>query len=131
MTTHIKAFTYVPKIPSVLDGTIRQTIRPLGKTPIKVGDKIIFHGWSGKPYRSPWSWRKELVVTEVFYFTAYPTYVDWDDIWASNYSKQPWSELDYYAKLDGISPPTGEALRELMCDMYLDKMPLKMQIIRW
>ena len=52
MTTHILSMTYGPKIAGVMDGSIRQTIRHTER--IKVGDKLILHTWTGKPYRSPW-----------------------------------------------------------------------------
>jgi hypothetical protein len=65
MNRHVKAFTATFKIPSVLDGSCTQTIRPYGNKPVKVGDEILFHGWSGRPYRSPWSWRKRITVTAV------------------------------------------------------------------
>ena len=57
MVGHVKSFTYEPKIEGVRRGEIRQTIRPKGKRPVEVGDRILFHGWTGRPYRSPWSWR--------------------------------------------------------------------------
>jgi hypothetical protein len=47
--------TYEPKIPGVIDGTIRQTIR-VGRK-FRVGDLVSFHGWEGRPYRSKWSFR--------------------------------------------------------------------------
>ena len=62
MAVHVKALTYQPKIGRVLSGEIRQTIRKVGKKPIKHGDTLILHGWFGRPYRSPWSWRIKLNV---------------------------------------------------------------------
>ena len=53
--TFIRPLTYAPKIPGVLDGTIRQTIRVGQK--LAAGDRILFHGWAGTPYRSKWSFR--------------------------------------------------------------------------
>jgi hypothetical protein len=47
--------TYAPKIPGVLNGSIWQTIR-VGRK-YRVGDLVSFHGWSGQPYRSKWSFR--------------------------------------------------------------------------
>jgi hypothetical protein len=82
--THIKALTYKEKIPGVLSGDIRQTIRPIsynlhticGKSvitadPIRPGDKILFHGWADRPYRSPWSWRLKVNVQWVFFAKMY------------------------------------------------------------
>ena len=55
---HILPLTYKPKIQDVLDGKITQTIRPISYTkPKNVGDLVMFHGWSGKPYGSKWSFR--------------------------------------------------------------------------
>ena len=66
MTVHVKALTYEPKIARVLNGKIRQTIRPLSKKkPVMPGDTLLLHGWFGKPYRSPWSWRINLRVVYV------------------------------------------------------------------
>ena len=53
--TFIRPLTYAPKIPGVLDGTIRQAIRVGQK--LAAGDRILFHGWAGTPYRSKWSFR--------------------------------------------------------------------------
>jgi hypothetical protein len=47
--------TYAPKIPGVIAGDIRQTIRI--DADYQIGDLIAFHGWEGKPYRSHWSFR--------------------------------------------------------------------------
>jgi hypothetical protein len=47
--------TYAPKIPGVIAGDIRQTIRI--DADYQIGDLISFHGWEGKPYRSHWSFR--------------------------------------------------------------------------
>ena len=55
---HILPLTYEPKIPDVRSGKCTQTIRPISYTkPKKKGDLVMFHGWSGKPYRSKWGWR--------------------------------------------------------------------------
>ena len=63
MTTHIMSFTYEPKIEAVKSGECRQTTRI--DTNVKEGDYILFHGWSGRPYRSKWSWRQKVRVKEV------------------------------------------------------------------
>jgi len=58
MTKHILPLTYEPKIPDVLEGKCTQTIRPISYTkPKNKGDLVMFHGWSGKPYVSKWSFR--------------------------------------------------------------------------
>jgi len=39
--------------PLVQSGAKRQTIRPLRKRPVKVGDVLSLREWTGLPYRSP------------------------------------------------------------------------------
>ena len=65
---HILPLTYEPKIPDVLSGKCTQTIRPISYTKAKkVNDLVMFHGWSGKPYRSKWSFRTPYWrITKVF-----------------------------------------------------------------
>ena len=67
MGSHVKAFTYEPKIKAVLSGVCTQTIRPLGKKIIEQGDTITFHGWEDRPYKSKWSWRLKALVSKVEY----------------------------------------------------------------
>ena len=117
---------YDPKIRGVLDGTIRQTIRT-GRR-YMVGDKISFHGWKGRPYWSEWSFRTpyyELV--EVILITLYPGGIEIGG------NIKPWSQLDDLACLDGIDPPTGEALGEVLNAMYKiwDHGSIEAQILRW
>jgi hypothetical protein len=116
---------YDPKIRGVLDGTIRQTIRT-GRR-YMVGDKISFHGWKGRPYWSEWSFRTpyyELV--EVILITLYPGGIEIGG------NIKPWSQLDDLACLDGIDPPAGEALGELLNEMHrIPDEGLEAQILRW
>ena len=120
MSTHIRSFTYAPKIKAVLDGRCRQTIRKEKKTMELPGDHIIFHGWSGKPYRSKWSWRKTVKVTEVLI-----VYLDENGIQPiGGHLKGLYLTGDVYswdselaavlAKEDFIDPPTGPALKETL-----------------
>jgi len=120
MTTHIRSFTYGPKIKAVLDGRCRQTIRKEKKTMVIPGDRIIFHGWSGKPYYSKWSWRKTVEVVEVMI-----VYLDENGIqpiggqlkgFHLSGDVYSWdSELAaVLAKEDFIYPPTGQALKETL-----------------
>lgn len=124
---HIKAFTYAPKIPAVLDGRCRQTIRPEGKRPVAVGDTILFHGWQDRPYRSPWSWRKEVEVINVIPARVLSAGM------LFNGASWHWDELDWLAERDGIDPPTGIELGRLFNSMYsLNPVNWKhFQIIRW
>ena len=124
--------TYEPKIKPVLNGECTQTIRAGRK--IQVGHLVSFHGWSGKPYRSPWSFGKP------------PRY--WEVIFTHNirihgvgisFMVNPnrgifkyWDDLDDLARQDFISPSTGEELGNVLLSMH--KIPdegLPAQIIRW
>ncbi|MCD6468720.1 MAG: hypothetical protein J7L32_05380 [Thermoplasmata archaeon] len=127
MTTHIMSFTYAPKIEAVRSGECRQTIRKVrGNRRIKEGDFIIFHGWSGKPYRSPWSWRLKVKVTEVLGFEAFP-----EGVRLPNGYIEGWGYMKEYAELDHISPPTGEALKETLKKLNGPDWGGYYNIIRW
>ena len=131
MTTHIKAFTYKPKIKAVQAGTCTQTIRLRGIDPVEIGDYILFHGWSGKPYKSEWSWRLKVRVTEVW-----NVFMRTDGIIPPDWPPRliAWTDpfVNDIAKRDGIKPPTGEALFQLLNKMYkLEKSADAFQIIRW
>jgi len=108
MTTHIMSMTYGPKIAGVMDGCIRQTIRRTGK--FHVGDKLIIHTWTGKPYRSPWGQRMNAVIKEIIKIECYDEYYEEAD-WIC-----PWNgpRATALATLDGIDPPTGPALKEVL-----------------
>ncbi len=128
------ALTYQPKIEAVRSGICRQTIRPVGKSPGKAeGDLISFHGWADRPYRSPWSWRTPYVpLTETKRIAISP-----EGIWITKPCRAishcyHWIELDNLALFDGIVPPTGEALRDVL--MSKNKIPeegIRAQILRW
>lgn len=121
--------TYEPKIPGVLDGSITQTIR-IG-TDLMVGDWIAFHGWQGKPYRSPWSFRtpymdvvlaKDIVITDSF-IALNP---------GSPGSTGILDEIsiDHLAENDGIQPATGTELLRLIHEMHGHGI-LNGKVIRW
>jgi hypothetical protein len=132
--------TYQPKIEPVLLGTCRQTIRVLtvnkktGKlAPQKqVGDLIRFFLWTGRPY-----WSKQIDLTN------YEPLASTEGIWilpdGITWSRgkiiqvDPWETLDWLAALDNITPPTGEALRDVLVGKN-GKIPLEgveAQILRW
>lgn len=125
--------TYKPKIPAVRSGECTQTIRPKSKRNIDTGDIILFHGWAGRPYRSKWSWRLTVKISELI------------DIWVSSGGISldekgeffvPWNRryCDKLAERDYIVPPTGKALGELLASMYRlgeNNNPEPFQIIRW
>jgi len=121
--------TYPPKIQAVIDGTIRQTIRTGRK--YSEGDLIAFHRWEGKPYRSKWSER-----TPYFkIFQVIDIYIEDGGLRHEGHTLAKWTEpvMDQIASLDGIDPPTGEALGKVL--MGLNKIPpgerVEAQIVRW
>ncbi|MCK9593433.1 MAG: hypothetical protein M0Q91_15615 [Methanoregula sp.] len=130
MRKHNLPLTYLPKIQPVIEGRCRQTIRAGRK--FSMGDQVSFHGWSGKPYRSPWSFR-----------TPYYTLIDVLDIWIWK-SKFCFEKSGYpirfednpvsnnWAELDGIYPPTGEELGNVLNKFHkIGPFGLPGQIIRW
>lgn len=125
--------TYGPKIPGVLSGDIGQTIR-VGWMKYQIGDRIAYHGWSGVPYRSKWSFRTE-------YFTLHTAIPIWMcrtgfelpafDCPAGFY---PWEHpvMDTLARLDGIEPATGVELGNVLNRYHkLTDTAIPGQIIRW
>lgn len=122
--------TYGPKETGVRTGTCRQTIRAVGKGGHKrVGDLISFHGWAGRPYWSSWSWRTPYTpITDVWGCLVLEEGI----LWFDTQGKDFWRDLDYLAAFDGIVPPTGEALRDVL--MSKNKIPfagIEAQVIRW
>ncbi len=113
---HIKALTYRPKIEAVFNGSCRQTIRRIPKISpqepkVSVGDTILFHTWAGRPYRSKWDRRVESRITSLrLIFNWGGVWHDWPPSCEPITEKQ----LDELARLDGIEPPTGEALEHLL-----------------
>ena len=126
MRKHVMAITYQPKIEPVKDGRCTQTIRK-GRN-VSVDDKILFHGWAGRPYRSKWDWRKRVVVYEVIYaeLSSQGMYIDGVlHAWTSWYPAR-------LAEYDFIDPPTGEALRDVLFGIYgAPDSPEEYQIIKW
>jgi hypothetical protein len=136
--------SYEPKIEPVIVGTCRQTIRACTiskskKHPGKIikkeeGDLVRFYIWTGRPY---WSSPKyitdyqELWMTMdiriiqtgflIYHNDKFQREINWDS----------WEMRDL-AKADGIIPPTGEALRDVL--MSKNKIPaegIEAQILRW
>jgi hypothetical protein len=121
--------TYEPKIEPVLLGTCRQTIR-MGRKK-QVGDLIRFFVWTGKPYRS-----KQIDLTEYEPLTGV-----WNvkiipiGIIFTAGGLIPWNftYMNDIAARDGIVPPTGEALRDVLIGKN-GKIPaegIDAQILRW
>lgn len=132
MKKYNSPLTYPPKIPGVLDGSIRQTIRI--DSHYGLHDLIAFHGWQGKPYRSPWSFRTKYF--EINYVNN--IHIVPDGLMFESCVKQggtyviPWRMCVAWAHLDGIDPPTGEELGHVLLSMH--KIPAEgspAQIIRW
>jgi len=129
------AITYLPKADAVRAGKCRQTIRPVGKGPKKQeGDLIRFYGWSGRPYWSSWSWVSQyeklwlaedilIIPTGMLHYhnDKFQKEVNWDS----------W-EMRNLAIYDGIVPPTGEALRDVLFSKNkIPKDGLEAQVLRW
>jgi hypothetical protein len=141
-STYWLPLTYPPKIPGVIAGTIRQTIRVTKKTHYCVGDRVAFHGWAGKPYRSPWSFRTELlplewvrdvdVLPKGIIATFFKEEAPLSEDTYARCTLWLWEELDWLAALDGIDPPTGIELGRVLCE-YNDvpESGAPGQIIRW
>lgn len=132
MKKHVKAMTYKPKIPYIRSGECRQTIR--AGDSVHEGDEILFHGWSGLPYRSKWDWRLRITVTKTI-----PILIDWyngighDDALLHAYNWCGWNS-EYANKLavkDYIEPATGVALRDVLTGLNGKLHFEHYQIIRW
>ena len=132
--THIKAFTYKEKIPGVLSGDIRQTMRVyLRNAPeksVSEGDTILFHGWEGRPYRSPWSWRLRVKVLKAPLCQAYP-----EGIYYPDGHLIPWDSVfaNLLAKLDGIKPAKGTELKAVLERLNgpITEVGVGLQVITW
>jgi len=128
---HNLPLTYDQKIRGVVDGTVRQTIRIGHK--YAVGDLVSFYGWEGVPYRSKWSFRTPYFeLSEVIPIVLYPDGIEIDG------EITPWAQLDDLARLDGIDPPTGEALAGVLGEVVktMHGIPpgdggIDAQILRW
>ena len=128
----IKAFTYEPKIKAVRAGLCSQTLR-VGRS-IAIGDEILFHGWSGKPYRSSWDWRLRVRVVEVV-----PISFSWDAFIFEG-EKLSWDNpvVNVIAERDYIKDcglPLGVCLRNVIYTVGGSKMKkdkvFEAQIIRF
>ncbi len=118
--------TYKPKIIPVYDGQITQTIRTGRK--YAVGDSVAFHGWEGVPYKSKWAYRTPYFqVIEVIDITL--NYVH--GITTPLGCQHGWEKLNYLAELDGIEPPTGFALRDVLFDLNNQQNEVEAQVLRW
>jgi hypothetical protein len=122
--------TYGPKIVPVAGGIIRQTIRAGNK--FSVGDLIRFYTWQGKPYRSKRTTITEYVhLKEVLPVKFYPAGMEFpSSLGGEDFAD--WQDLDGLAALDGIVPPKGIVLRNVLISKNGIKIGgLEAQIIRW
>lgn len=129
----VMSLTYQPKIEPVKDGRCIQTIRKGGR--VSVGDQILFHGWSGRPYRSKWDWRKRVTVSTVLPIIVYEEGIAKPSMnkdfvsgpvchWGDNY-------CDYLATKDFIEPSTGYELCDVLFGLNgTPEHPEEYQIIR-
>ena len=124
--------TYEPKIQPVINKDCLQTTRAGQK--FKLGDLIAFHGWSGRPYWSPWSFRTpyfELDYVNNIQIMQDGLMFESCTIPGVTYTI-PWRMCGSWARWDGIVPPTGEEYGRVLLSM--NKVPitgLPGQIIRW
>jgi len=127
--------TYEPKIQPVIDGTIRQTIRP--KRKFSVGDLIRFYTWQGRPY-----WSKRTTITEyVEIKTTIPLMIFPNGFYydiPSDRTLAWWGSIygQALAELDGIISPSGRHLGEVLHEILMSKNKLPIggieaQVIRW
>lgn len=79
MRTHVMGLTYGPKIDAVFSGECHQTIRLVrSDAPWNVGDKLILHTWTGRPYRSPWGRRLDARIAALGYIYCEKG-IGWDE----------------------------------------------------
>lgn len=133
--------TYEPKIEPVKRGECTQTIRTGRK--FSVGDLIRFYRWTGKPYRSKretitgymsLGWIKAItILPDGIVACFFSEELNLEDGVYARCTLWTWDELDEIAKADGIVPPTGEALRDVLIRKNgpIPSKGIEAQIIRW
>lgn len=119
--------TYLPKIAAVQEGKCTQSIRI--DTNLTIGDFIAFHGWEGRPYHSPWSFRTPYYRIRL----AKPINVHADYVYLPEEKKKLLVDnplLDMLAAKDYIDPPTGEELLRVLHAMHGPGI-LRGKVLRW
>jgi hypothetical protein len=134
--------TYEPKIQPVIDGECTQTIRAItiskskkhpGKLIKKeVGDLVRFYRWTGRPYwSSPLYITEYMPLIEVLDLTVFNGGIEFpSSLGGRDFAM--WNDLDKLAERDGIVPPKGFVLRNVL--LSKNKIPLNglvCQILRW
>jgi len=121
------SLTYPHKIEPVKDGRCTQTIRKGDK--VSKGDKILFHGWTGLPYRSKWNNRQCVTVTKVTNILISNAGIKICGGWFYSWYSEKIREL---ADLDYIFPVCGFELKKVLFGLNgAPNEPEKYQIIRW
>jgi hypothetical protein len=135
------------KLERVFSGEIRQTIRRGER--YQVGDTLTIFEWTGTPYRSKWGRRIEETVVEVFPVIVgncglgLPHSEESEEPmgWLRIFTMVPWDADPWYARAleelamhDGLTPPTGVHLKEVLFAMYpecdFEKGEI-FQVVRW
>lgn len=119
--------TYKQKIQAVQDGRCTQSIRI--DTDLKVGDFIAFHGWEGRPYRSPWSFRTPYFkITLAKLINVHEDYVYFPESKTRLNIGDPYLHL--LALKDGMCSPTGAELLQVLHGMH-GPGTLHGKVLRW
>lgn len=144
--THLVGMSCPEKKDAVFSGEIRQTIRHVPnyeqtkELKYQVGDNLLIFEWTGKPRHSKWGRRLDTKVR-----TAFPLLVKESGVRPFSADPEnvimtlevlPWENgyTYYLAILDGLNPPTGVHLKEVLVGLHpgLDfKKGEIFQVIRW
>ncbi len=125
--TWMMPMAYKPKIEKVRYGLITQTIRP--NRAVQSGDYVLLFAWSGVPFRSKWAWQRKEIVTEV---VPIKFYIGQDEIRVLDIATGFNSDGNRIARLDGINPPTGKELVNVLYNLYGREIwDMEFVAIRW
>ena len=110
MKKFVKSISYAPKLDDVFSGKCRRTTRllsvrliPASKLCPTVGDEILFHEWTGRPYFSKWGRRIRVKVTDLSIMS-----ITEDDVVFINGMTVAEEDGEKLARLDGIKPATSD-----------------------
>lgn len=127
---HSMPMTCKDKLDRVFSGEIRQTIRWGEK--YQKGDTLTIFEWTGKPYRSKWGRRIEVLVKSIELIEIRNSGIGI----IGAYAEVPWSDCyaDHLAKNDGLEPPTGQHLKEVLFALHPTRhfqIGEIFQVVRW